>query len=221
MKSFIGHREVSIMTRSSMLSLMALLLASACAVDASGPEDLTAVAADPLVKSDFFAPPPKPAVVKQVVDLIRTHQLGDAVRIATLATTPQAVWFTTGTPSEVAKSVQKTMAEASWARKVPILVAYDVPFRDCAQYSAGGATDRTAYQAWIEGFASGIGKGKAVVMLEPDSLGIIPYNTTIYGQSDWCQPTVTDASGNPVPAPGATSAERYAILNDAVDTLAK
>jgi endoglucanase len=209
------------MARSSIVSLMALLLASACAVDASGPEDLTAVAADPLVTSDFFAPPPKAPVVKQVVDLIRTHQLADAVRVATLATTPQAVWFTSGTPSEVTKSVQKTVEEASWARKVPILVAYNVPFRDCAGFSAGGATDSTAYQAWIEGFARGIGKSKAVVMLEPDSLGIIPYNTTIYKQSDSCQPTVTDATGNVVPAPGSTSAERYATLNSAVDTLAK
>ena len=190
-------------------------------MDASGPEDLSSSAADPLLKSDLFVPPPKAAVVEQVVDLIRARKPLDAARIATLATTPQAVWFSSGTPREVAKSVGKTVAEASWAHKVPVLVAYNTPFRDCAQYSAGGATDSAAYHSWIKGFANGIGKAKAIVILEPDSLGIIPYNTTIYGQSDWCKPTVTDAAGNPIPAPGATPAERYAILNDAVDTLAK
>ena len=59
-------------------------------------------------------------------------------------------------------------------RRVPVLVAYNVPFRDCARYSTGGATDTAAYQAWIDGFARGVGDGKAVVILEPDGLGIIP-----------------------------------------------
>ena len=111
------------------------------------------------------------------------------------------------------------MREAKAQRRVPILVAYNAPFRDCAQYSAGGATDTAAYKAWIDGFAAGIGGDPAVVILEPDSLGIIPYNTTIYGAADWCKPTVTDASGNPVAAPGASPDERYAQLNYAVDAI--
>ena len=209
------------MARSSIVSLMALLLASACAVDTSGPEEPSSLATDPLLTRDFFVPKPNPAAVKQVVDLVRARKLADAARIASLATTPQAVWFSSGTPSEVTTSVGKTMAEAGFVHKTPILVAYNTPFRDCAQYSAGGASDSAAYHAWINGFATGIGNRKAVVILEPDSLGIIPYNTTIYGQSEWCKPTVTDGAGNAVPAPGATPAERYAILNDALDTLAK
>ena len=104
--------------------------------------------------------------------------------------------------------------------RVPVLVAYDIPFRDCAQYSAGGAVDAAAYEAWIAGFARGIGGRKAVVILEPDSLGIIPYNTTIFGSADWCKPTVTDATGATVPAPGASSDERYAQLQGAIATLA-
>src|SRR5437764_737317 len=68
--------------------------------------------------------------------------------------------------------------------------------------------------AWIDGFAAGIGKRQAVVVLEPDSLGIIPWS------GDWCQPTVTDSAGNTVNAPGADPASRYAQLNYAVDKLA-
>jgi endoglucanase len=111
------------------------------------------------------------------------------------------------------------MVAATREHAVPILVAYNVPFRDCAQYSAGGAVDTAEYEAWIDGFARGIGKGKAVVIVEPDALGIIPYNTTIYGATDWCQPTVTDVSGSTVPAPGANPTERYQQINYAVDSL--
>ena len=78
----------------------------------------------------------------------------------------------------------------------------------------GGALDTASYEAWIDGFAAGIGKRKAVVVLEPDSLGIIPWS------GDWCQPTVTDAAGNTTPAPGADPATRYLQLNYAVDKLA-
>ena len=105
------------------------------------------------------------------------------------------------------------MDRAALEGRVPVLVAYDIPFRDCAQYSSGGAVDTASYEAWIDGFARGIGKRKAVVILEPDSLGIIPWS------GDWCQPTVTDSAGNTVPAPGADPATRYAQLNYAVDKL--
>ena len=104
------------------------------------------------------------------------------------------------------------MAAAALEKRVPVLVAYNLPFRDCAQYSAGGAVDTAAYQAWIDGFAKGIRDGKAVVILEPDGLGIIPYNITIYGAEEWCKPTVTNPDGSVTPAPGANPDERYAQL---------
>jgi endoglucanase len=117
--------------------------------------------------------------------------------------------------------VRQTVSTAERQRRLPVLVAYNLPYRDCAQYSAGGAADSTAYQAWIDGFARGIGKDKAIVILEPDGIGIIPYNTTIFGEAEWCKPTITDASGQTVPAPGASAVDRYAQLNYAVDSLAK
>jgi len=167
----------------------------------------------------FFVPPGSSGAVKQVKQLIKARKYVDAARITAMEVTPRAVWFTSGTPADVKSSVKATMAEAAIAHRVPVLVPYNLPFRDCAQYSAGGATDSDAYKAWIDGFAKGIGSGKAVVILEPDSLGIIPYNTTIFGAEDWCKPTVTDDAGNAVPAPGATSDERYALLQYAVQSI--
>src|ERR1700730_14485162 len=93
-----------------------------------------------------------------------------------MVATPQAVWFTSGTPPQVQDAVRETVREARSQEAVPVLVAYDIPGRDCAQYSAGGAIDEASYLAWIDAFASGIGRGRAVVLLEPDSLGLLPSN---------------------------------------------
>ena len=167
----------------------------------------------------FFVPAPDPGAVDQFFGLLKARDWSDAGRLAAMVATPQAVWFTGGSPQDVERAVRKTIRAAGDTHRVPVLVAYNVPFRDCAQYSAGGAVDTAAYEAWIDGFARGIGTGKAVVILEPDALGIIPYNTTIFGAADWCKPTVTDAQGNVVPAPGASPVERYAQLNYAVDSI--
>src|SRR6185503_19075907 len=83
----------------------------------------------------------------------------------------------------------------------------------------GGAADLSAYLAWIDGFAAGIGSHQAVVILEPDGLGIIPwYNPFADRDSwvanpnyEWCQP----AEANPDTA----AAQRFAMLNYAVDKL--
>jgi endoglucanase len=168
----------------------------------------------------FFVPPADEGAVNQIVALARQRQLGEALKMVGLEATPRAVWFTSGAPSDVQKSVRQTMAAAALEDRIPVLVAYDIPFRDCAGYSAGGAVDSAAYAAWIAGFAQGIGNRKAVVILEPDSLGIIPYNTTIFGAADSCMPTVTDSTGATVPAPGASADERYAQLQGAIATLA-
>ena len=171
--------------------------------------------------TQFFVPPPQTGAIKQIAKLLKSRNILDAARVAAMEATPQAVWFENGSPSDVKKGVKQTMAAAALEHRVPVLVSYNLPFRDCAQYSAGGATDAAAYQAWIDGMAAGIGKGEAVVILEPDGLGLIPYNTTINGNAEWCKPTVTDASGASVPAPGADEATRYALINYAVDSFAK
>jgi len=170
-------------------------------------------------KTKFFVPPPDSAAVQQGIELLKKRNLQGTLELAAMLAQGHAVWFTTGTPHEVQQSVQKTIKEATLENRVPVVVAYNVPFRDCAQYSAGGAADTAAYEAWIDGLAAGIGSAKAVVVLEPDGLGIIPNNTTIYGVAEWCQITVTDSQGNKTPAPGATPTDRYTQINYAVTSL--
>jgi endoglucanase len=56
---------------------------------------------------------------------------------------------------------------------LPLFISYNVPKRDCGQYSAGGANKADAYKQWITAFANGIGDRRAAVVLEPDSLGLL------------------------------------------------
>lgn len=51
-----------------------------------------------------------------------------------------------------------------------LLVLYNIPHRDCGQFSRGGAADGNAYRTWLEDVARGIGDRRATVVLEPDAL---------------------------------------------------
>jgi tRNA A-37 threonylcarbamoyl transferase component Bud32 len=169
----------------------------------------------------FFVPPPNPAAIQQIAAFVKSNAVREAAMITAIAAIPQAVWFAKGTPEEVQSAVGHPIVRAVHDRSLPVLVAYNRPYRDCAGFSAGGAKDSATYQAWLEGLARGIGNERALLILEPDGLGILPYNTSLDGAFDWCKPTVTDARGNTVPAPGATADEIYAQSNRAVATLRK
>lgn len=166
--------------------------------------------------TQFYVPKPNKGAQEQIADLTSSHNKADANLIRSMINTPQAVWFTQGTPKTVEQDVRNTVERAADKGTVPVLVAYNIPFRDCAQFSAGGATTVQEYKDWIDGFAAGIGNGNAVVILEPDSLGIIPWYRQFRGLPseggyEWCQP----AEANP-----ATAADdRFAMLNYAVDAL--
>ena len=169
--------------------------------------------------TQFYVPKPNQGATEQIADLISSHNTADANLIRRMIKTPQAVWFTAGTPEGVEQNVKKTVERAVNQGTVPVLVAYNIPFRDCAQFSAGGATSVAEYKAWIDGFAAGIGNAKAVVLLEPDGLGIIPWYNPFADRDtwvtnpnlEWCQP----AEANPATA----ASDRFAMMNYAVDKL--
>src|SRR5215207_7248672 len=72
-----------------------------------------------------------------------------------LGSVPSAQWFTTGTPAEVQAAADQYVDAAASVGAMPVLVAYNLPFRDCAQYSAGGALNTAEYTAWIDGLVAG------------------------------------------------------------------
>ena len=177
----------------------------------------TVAQARPAQPDKLYVPPPDHGAKLQIAALTSQGDSGSASLIRSMIDTPQAVWFTQGTPTSVKNDVHATVARATAKRSVPVLVAYNIPFRDCAQFSAGGATSAAEYEAWIDGFAAGIGDATAIVILEPDGLGIIPFYDP-YGSADgsatleWCQPPEAD--------PATAASDRFDMLNYAVDALA-
>lgn len=125
----------------------------------------------------FYVDPESDAA-EQALRFLRDHDFAGAAAMAKLASWPQAEWFTDGTPAEAEQRARTLVRRASRTGTVPVLVPYFVPLRDCSQYSSGGAQSDAEYQAWIAALARGIGKSKAVIVLEPDALANLPSDCT-------------------------------------------
>lgn len=89
-----------------------------------------------------------------------------------IAKYPQAQWLGEWN-SNVYRKVRWDVDRAAANGEIPIFVAYNVPGRDCGDHSAGGLADKESYQRWIRKIAAGIGDRGAVVILEPDALGLL------------------------------------------------
>ncbi|RYZ31869.1 MAG: hypothetical protein EOP01_02465 [Propionibacteriaceae bacterium] len=136
----------------------------------------SAVTSNPLPGATHFYVPPAPDGAQQQIKRLRADVRDRAAALVNAEIkTPQAVWFTDGTPKQVRKAVSKVSSAAAKKKDVPTLVVYNVPGRDCSQYSSGGAGSDAAYRAWIDGFAKGLSKKqKVIVVVEPDGLANLP-----------------------------------------------
>ncbi|MFJ9542071.1 glycoside hydrolase family 6 protein [Streptomyces sp. NPDC101225] len=108
----------------------------------------------------------------QALDWVRAHP-GDPrtpVIASRIADRPAAVWFADFTPTTITARVRAVTSGAAAQGRVPVVVAYAIPGRDCGGASEGGAPDLAAYDGWIDAFAAGLGSGEVVVILEPDAI---------------------------------------------------
>src|SRR6266498_1415769 len=160
-------------------TLLAALIAFAPALASEVAKAADGRSLDP--NTQFYVAKPNHGALEQIANLTSSGDKADAGLIGDMIATPQAVWFTSGTPKSIQQDVKNTVQRAADKGTVPVVVAYNVPGRDCSQYSAGGAATGDAYKAWIDGFAAGLGNQKAVVILEPDGLALLP---TDCGQPD-------------------------------------
>ncbi len=142
--------------------------------------------------SPFWVEPRGPAA-RQVEVWRERGREDDARVLQRIAREPVAVWLTGDDPKAQAENVTR---QAERAGVIPVLVAYNIPQRDCGQYSSGGAPDAAHYRTWASRAAAGIGARRAWIVLEPDAL------------AQW-------ASGC-VPAPAAK--QRTALIAQAVRT---
>jgi endoglucanase len=168
----------------------------------------------------FLSSDASPGATDQVEALLKQNAPSDAALINAMVATPIGIWFLGGTPDQVRRDVSDAVARAGRQDRVPLLVTYNHPFHDCTGYGVSGAADTAAYLAWIGAFAAGIGNERALVILEPNSLGLIPYAKRLDGSTDPCRPTQAAPDGARVPPPDATPEARFALLAGAIAELA-
>lgn len=117
----------------------------------------------------------------------------DAEQMKKISSAAEVTWLG-GWYSDIGGAVKDKMTEVKAQGALPVFVAYNIPQRDCGQYSAGGVGSADEYRGWIRKIADGIGSDKAVVIMEPDAL------------------TLTDCLGSRV-------SERYQLMKDAIGIL--
>jgi endoglucanase len=86
-----------------------------------------------------------------------------------IASKPGARWFGNWS-GDITTAVSSFVGAADASDKLPVLVAYNIPGRDCGSHSGGGAGSPEAYRTWIAAFAAGIGNRPAIVIIEPDAV---------------------------------------------------
>jgi endoglucanase len=131
---------------------------------------------------------------KKQADAWRTSRPADAAFMDKLAAQPETFWMG-GWNKDIEKETAGMVTLAKGQGALPVFVAYNIPYRDCGQFSAGGVATADAYRTWIRGMANGIGGNKAVVILEPDAL------------------TLTDCLSSD------QRNERFNLIKDAISTL--
>jgi len=92
-----------------------------------------------------------------------------AALIAQAGQVPTATWFGDW-DADVQSSVNTYVSAAARSGAIPVVVLYNIPQRDCGNYSAGGVANTAAYTSWVQAASRGIGGTSAVVIVEPDAL---------------------------------------------------
>ncbi|MFG2308452.1 glycoside hydrolase family 6 protein [Streptomyces sp. NPDC048566] len=110
---------------------------------------------------------PDGKAAEQVAAYAEAGRSADAGQIRKIAGQPTGEWIGPDDPEAEARGFTEA---AERAGRSALLVLYNIPHRDCGQFSRGGAADGAAYRRWIDGVARGIGDRPATVILEPDAL---------------------------------------------------
>jgi endoglucanase len=167
--------------------------AVACTAEPAPPPIVTQPAPSSL--SGFYVDP-NTAAAAQVAQWTAEGRSEDAEMVREIAEQPLPLWVT-GDVEQVQAQASEYVGRATAAGARPLLVAYNIPNRDCGSFSGGGAPDVGYYRAWIDGLAAAVQGSDATVVLEPDA---VPHELS--GCVD-----------------GALRDERYELLGSAIDTL--
>ncbi|MEU6814842.1 glycoside hydrolase family 6 protein [Streptomyces sp. NPDC046860] len=152
--------------RASAVLLGAALLTAGCSPGGDGHGAGGTPGEPPRAAGPYWVNPDGNAA-RQAAAYEKAGKAAEARRIRRIAEQPVGEWIGPQDPEREARGF--TGAAAASGRRA-LLVLYNIPHRDCGQYSRGGAADGAAYRAWIDGVARGIGDRAATVILEPDAL---------------------------------------------------
>ncbi|MEH6422225.1 glycoside hydrolase family 6 protein [Pseudomonas sp. CGJS7] len=127
---------------------------------------LATLCAAPALAADSFLGDPDNVAARWVRDNPRHPQRAQIAQ--RIVAQPMARWVGGG---NIRDWVAAYTGEAARQGKIPILVAYNIPQRDCGQWSQGGEANAAAYRRWLrEQWVPALGQGTVAVILEPDAL---------------------------------------------------
>ncbi|MGW0461189.1 glycoside hydrolase family 6 protein [Streptomyces tendae] len=168
-----GSKPAGNMSRRRAASAAALgaaaLLLAGCSSSGDGGDDKGAgagITQQPKETDPFWVNPDGNAA-QQVASLSESGKKDQAEQIRKIAQQPTGEWISPENPEEQARGFTEAADEAG---RTALLVLYNIPHRDCGQYSGGGAADGDAYRSFVDGVANGIGDRAATVVLEPDAV---------------------------------------------------
>ncbi|MFI1070825.1 glycoside hydrolase family 6 protein [Streptomyces puniciscabiei] len=117
--------------------------------------------------ADPFWVNPDGTAARRLTAYEKSGKKTEAAQIRKIAEQPVGEWIGPENPEQEARGFTEAAENSD---RTALLVLYNIPHRDCGQYSEGGAADGNAYRAWIDGVARGIGDRPAIVVLEPDAV---------------------------------------------------
>ena len=109
---------------------------------------------------------------KKTADAWRTTRPADATQMDKVAAGATARWMGNWN-TNIQAEVDAAVTNITGVGALPVLVAYNIPQRDCGGLSGSSTTTADAYKSWITAFANGVGTRKAAVVLEPDALAMM------------------------------------------------
>ncbi|MFF7972763.1 glycoside hydrolase family 6 protein [Streptomyces sp. NPDC007905] len=162
-----GARTQARARASAVVLGAALLLAGCSSADGDGAAGPGARITQQPKAADPFWVNPDGNAARQVAAYEKSGEKTEAEQIRKIAEQPVGEWIGPENPEKEARGFTEAAEKSD---RTALLVLYNIPHRDCGQYSQGGAADGNAYRAWIDGIARGIGDRAATVVLEPDAV---------------------------------------------------
>lgn len=93
----------------------------------------------------------------------------DDAELGQIADQSTGLWLH-GDGSSVFDSLESNIEQSLREQKTPVIVLYNIPGRDCGNYSDGGAESLADYKAWIDRIHTIIGETGSIIVVEPDAL---------------------------------------------------